>query len=217
MWSGPPRWRRLLCYRCITVSRSRAGFLRPASNALDRLKSGTYRTQRMPQQPELRSPPLTASPAPAPGSGDGPISGSGPSVVPGLSPVRLSGVEIGPDAGPVIIPVNPISRGLSGYQEAGQKPGPERIPPWLERSELFLRVLLRSYIGLVVCYLPWSAKLPMFQPLSREFWDQNPLFLQFPVLSVLAANGAVRGIVTGIGLLNLWIAWHDALRDRDGR
>src|ERR1700675_3167761 len=62
---------------------------------------------------------------------------------------------------------------------------PQRIPRWLERGELFLRVLLRMYIGLAVCYAPWS----------HMFWDQNPIFLQFPTLSIYAANGAVRGII----------------------
>ena len=82
---------------------------------------------------------------------------------------------------------------------------PQRIPRWLERAELFLRVLLRMYIGLAVCYAPWS-------PL---FWDQNPLFVQFPTLSIYAANGAVRGLISGLGLLNLWIAFQDAIRYRD--
>lgn len=82
------------------------------------------------------------------------------------------------------------------------KHGPQRIPRWLERAELFLRVILRMYIGLAVCYAPWS----------RLFWDQNPIFLQFPTLSIYAANGAVRGLVSGLGLLNLWIAFHDAIR-----
>jgi hypothetical protein len=90
--------------------------------------------------------------------------------------------------------------------------GPQRIPHWLERAELFLRVLLRMYIGLAICYLPWSGKLPIFQPVSRAFWDQNPLFLQFPTLSIYASNGVVRGLVSGLGLLNLWIAFHDAIR-----
>jgi hypothetical protein len=86
------------------------------------------------------------------------------------------------------------------------KQAPQRIPRWLERSELFLRVLLRMYIGLAVCYVPWS----------KSFWDQNPLFVQFPTLSIYAANGAIRGLVSGLGLLNLWIAFYDALHYRDG-
>jgi len=84
---------------------------------------------------------------------------------------------------------------------------PQRIPRWLERAELFLRVVLRMYIGLAVCYVPWS----------HLFWDQNPLFVQFPTLSIYAANGAVRGIVSGLGLLNLWFAVQDAMRGRTGR
>ncbi len=86
------------------------------------------------------------------------------------------------------------------------KHGPQRIPRWLERAELFLRVLLRMYIGLAICYAPWSI----------SFWDQNPLFVQFPALGIYAANGAVRGLVSGLGLLNLWIAFHDALHYRKG-
>ena len=62
--------------------------------------------------------------------------------------------------------------------------------------------MLRMYIGLAICYAPWSP----------TFWDQNPIFLQFPALGMFAANGAVRGLVTGLGLLNLWIAFQDALR-----
>jgi hypothetical protein len=91
----------------------------------------------------------------------------------------------------------------SGAQAAAA--APQRIPRWLERMELFLRVILRMYIGLAVCYAPWS----------HTFWDQNPLFLQFPTLSIYAAHGAVRGIVSGVGLLNLWIAIQDVIRHRD--
>jgi hypothetical protein len=86
------------------------------------------------------------------------------------------------------------------------EPHPHHVPRWLERVELFLRVMLRMYIGLAICYAPWS----------HTFWDQNPLFLQFPALGAFALHGAVRGIVSGLGLLNLWIAFQDAIRHRDG-
>jgi hypothetical protein len=85
--------------------------------------------------------------------------------------------------------------------------GPQRIPHWLERTELFLRVLLRMYIGIAVTVAPWWP----------IFWEQNPLFLRFfPGLEVYLAHGAVRGVVSGLGLLNLWIAFRDAIRHRDG-
>lgn len=97
-----------------------------------------------------------------------------------------------------------VAASPSAVQQAKERE-PQRLPRWLERGELFLRVLLRMYIGLAVVYLPWS----------RTFWDQNPLFLHFPTLGGYAANGAVRGLVSGLGLLNLWIAFQDALRHWD--
>jgi hypothetical protein len=110
------------------------------------------------------------------------------------------------------LPVSPAS-GTDELKSRAPSPepdshahAPQRIPRWLERSELFLRVLLRMYIGLAVFIAPWW-------PL---FWDQNPLFLHFPTLSIYAANGAVRGVVSGLGLLNLWIAFRDAIRARNG-
>ncbi len=85
-------------------------------------------------------------------------------------------------------------------------PSQHHVPRWLQRIELFLRVMLRMYIGLAVCYAPWS----------QAFWDQNPIFLQYPWLGSIATTGAVRGLVSGLGLLNLWIAFQDAIRHRDG-
>ncbi len=110
-----------------------------------------------------------------------------------VSPAPLPGTALDPASGSAPAP-------------QAVAPTPHRIPRWLERVELFLRVMLRMYIGLAVCYAPWS----------HTFWDQNPLFLQFPALADFAANGAVRGIVSGLGLLNLWIAFQDAIRHRDG-
>ncbi|HET6168753.1 MAG TPA: hypothetical protein VFE01_01180 [Terracidiphilus sp.] len=115
------------------------------------------------------------------------------------------------------MPANPVTQpgaaerpGPTGqgspHSPEPHKHGPQRIPQWLERAELFLRVLLRMYIGLAVCLAPWF----------RVLWDNNPLFTRFPTLGVYAANGAVRGIITGLGLLNLWIAFRDAIRHRDG-
>lgn len=109
------------------------------------------------------------------------------------------------------------------YQSANllqeHKHSPQRIPRWLERSELFLRVLLRLYIGLFLFYAPWShfaPILPWAQPFWDACWDKNPLFTQFPALGAYATTGAVRGIISGLGLLNLWIAFREAIRHRDG-
>jgi hypothetical protein len=82
---------------------------------------------------------------------------------------------------------------------------PHRIPRWLVHAELFLRVLLHLCLGLTLFCIPWSL----------VFWDRNPIFITFPTLAIYAANGAVRGMISGLGLLNLWIAFQDAIRHRD--
>ncbi len=114
-----------------------------------------------------------------------------------------------PSIAPKPAPVPGTSLSSSAEPDSGQAAKsdhpPQRIPHWLVRTELYLRVLLRMYIGLAICYAPWS-------PL---FWDQNPIFVRFPTLAIYAANGGVRGIISGLGLLNIWIAVQDAIRHRN--
>ena len=125
---------------------------------------------------------------------------------------------------PLIAP-NPASTPVSSSGSAPEDPSIEqhphrtsqRIPPWLENAELFLRVLFRIYIGLAIFYAPWSGQVLRSLPWSHELWDQNPLFSHFPLLGVYAANGAVRGMISGLGILNLWIAMNDALGHRKRR
>jgi hypothetical protein len=116
-----------------------------------------------------------------------------PSPTLAVSPASLSG---------------PTSESTAGDAPESQTATHQRhhVPRWLERIELFLRVMLRMYIGLAICYAPWS----------HAFWDQNPIFLRFPALGSIATTGAVRGLISGLGLLNLWIAFQDAIRHRDG-
>lgn len=96
-----------------------------------------------------------------------------------------------------------------------------RIPRWLERLELVLRVMLKTYIGLAFCFAPWAAMIwgpkydSWWSAILAMFWDKNPLFQQFPTLNVIAAYGAVRGIVSGLGLLNVWIAFQDAIHYKE--
>jgi hypothetical protein len=86
-----------------------------------------------------------------------------------------------------------------------QNPGesPQRIPHWLQQAERFLRVIVRMYLGLLVCCAPWYPPA----------WDNNPLFASSPWLLSFVTQGAVRGLISGLGILNLWIAIREALRN----
>ena len=87
-------------------------------------------------------------------------------------------------------------------QNLNQDKAPQRIPYWLQQAERFLRVIVRMYLGLLVCCAPWYPPA----------WDNNPLFASSPWLTAFVTHGAVRGIVSGLGILNLWIAVRVALR-----
>jgi uncharacterized protein involved in exopolysaccharide biosynthesis len=52
--------------------------------------------------------------------------------------------------------------------------------------------------------LPWYAPL----------WADNQLLTYFPRVGTFLMYGAVRGMISGLGLLNLWIALDEALHFR---
>ena len=67
-----------------------------------------------------------------------------------------------------------------------------------------MRVLVRLYIGLILIFLPWT-----------RVWAFNRFFLYYGQVSRLMESGAVRGLVSGLGLLNLWIAISEAIHYKE--
>lgn len=93
----------------------------------------------------------------------------------------------------------------STVQERQRTPQqPSRVPLWLRRVELCLYVIIRIYIGVIVLVLPWYAPL----------WADNQLINYFPRVGTFLMYGAVRGMISGLGLLNLWIAISEAVHFR---
>lgn len=82
-------------------------------------------------------------------------------------------------------------------------PPARQTPPWLVYLELSVRVVVRLYLGLVLIVLPWTP-----------YWTNNPIFPMTPHLVPLALSGATRGIVSGLGFLNIWIGIMDAVHFR---
>lgn len=84
---------------------------------------------------------------------------------------------------------------------AGPVPVPQpRAAHWMHRADLFLRVMVRLYLGLILFFLPWT-----------HLWTFNRFFLYYAPVAHVVQNGAVRGVVSGLGLLNLWIAISEAI------
>jgi len=71
-----------------------------------------------------------------------------------------------------------------------------QIPRWVLILEITLFVILRLYVGALVVLLPW-----------RSIWTTNAWINSWPTAAGFIAQGWVRGIVSGLGLLNIWIAF----------
>ncbi|PYX95494.1 MAG: hypothetical protein DMG64_20530 [Acidobacteria bacterium] len=86
-------------------------------------------------------------------------------------------------------------------------PSSEPPPPvWMQRFFLVSTVIFCLWVGLVLCVLPW---LPA--------WTENALVNDFPGLRSFLGTGFIRGLASGLGLLDLWIGISEAVHYRDRR
>ena len=100
-----------------------------------------------------------------------------------------------------------------GVGPSAQQPdvtAPEKVdvaPIWLQRLSLSVLVLFCVYLGVLVAILPWWKRM----------WDQNLWIQSRPALAAVLNNGAVRGLISGLGLLDIWIGISEAIHYRDHR
>ena len=56
-------------------------------------------------------------------------------------------------------------------------------------------IVLCFEMGALLLYLPWS-----------NFWEQNYFLIHFPTLVPFALHPSVRGLVSGLGVLDIFVA-----------
>jgi hypothetical protein len=78
-------------------------------------------------------------------------------------------------------------------------------PIWMQRLSLFILVLFCVYLGVIVMALPWWTSV----------WDRNPLFITHPALLAFLKSGLVRGVISGCGMLDIWIGISEAVNYRE--
>jgi len=82
----------------------------------------------------------------------------------------------------------------------GQHEAPSGVQLWAHRISIFLFVLISAVAGVLLIILPWTPE-----------WTDNYLLLSFPTLRTIVSNGFFRGICSGLGLLDIWIGFWEAL------
>ena len=82
--------------------------------------------------------------------------------------------------------------------ETRRTDGPVQI--WMHRTSVFLFVLISAVAGVLLIILPWTPE-----------WTDNYLLMSFPALRTVVSNGFFRGLCSGLGLLDIWIGFWEAL------
>ena len=84
------------------------------------------------------------------------------------------------------------------------RPSPSVARLWLGRIGVLLFVFLCATLGVTLMILPW-----------RPEWSDNPLLLPYPTLRAMVSSGFARGLATGLGVLNVWIGFWEAIQYRE--
>jgi hypothetical protein len=75
---------------------------------------------------------------------------------------------------------------------------------WLHRVWTLLFVFFCATVGVLLVILPW-----------RPEWTDNHFLLSSPGLRTFVSNGFVRGLCSGLGLLDIWIGFWEAVHFHD--
>jgi hypothetical protein len=89
-------------------------------------------------------------------------------------------------------------------QDSGSRLERSAAHLWLRRVGVLFFVFLCATIGVMLMILPW-----------RPEWADNHLLLPYPTLQAFFASGFTRGICTGLGVLNVWIGFWEAIQYRE--
>ena len=97
---------------------------------------------------------------------------------------------------------------MSGAQQPRESGAPapshDAPPLWLRRISLVTFVMFCVWIGILLVTLPWT-----------RIWTENSLLTSSPMLRAITQNAAVRGAVSGLGFLDIWLGIWEAFRYRE--
>ncbi len=71
---------------------------------------------------------------------------------------------------------------------------------WMHRLTVLMFGFVCVVVGVLLVILPW-----------RPEWTDNRLLMASPALRTFVANGFVRGVCSGLGMLDIWIGFSEAL------
>lgn len=112
--------------------------------------------------------------------------------------------QVSPDA--KVSPADrlPVESKLPPVPSAPPEAKVSRTTIWLHRLSLVIFVIFCIELGMLLAVLPWT-----------RIWTDNSLLAAHPAWRALAQDNFVRGVITGIGLVDVWIGIWEAVHYRD--
>ena len=83
---------------------------------------------------------------------------------------------------------------------------PSRAQIWVHRLLVLLFVFVCAAAGVLLVVLPWTPQ-----------WTDNTLLLRYPDLRTIVTHGFFRGLCSGLGLLDIWIGFSEAIHYHEDR
>jgi hypothetical protein len=112
-------------------------------------------------------------------------------------PKTISSFATSEEGQPLDVPGDPFTASAS-------ETAPNRLHPgwhvWLLRIRALLFVTVCATFGVLLLIVPWTEK-----------WTDSPLLLTRPELRHIVSSGFVRGLASGLGLLDLWLGFWEAI------
>jgi len=99
------------------------------------------------------------------------------------------------------------SPGITPDSEGGLKPqvAYSRGQLWMHRILVLMFVFLCAVVGVLLVILPWHPE-----------WTDNRLLLTYPSLRTMVSNNFFRGVCSGLGVLDIWIGFWEAVHYHEG-
>jgi hypothetical protein len=110
--------------------------------------------------------------------------------------------QVSPDAN--VIPAEGMPAESKPVPSAPPEAKVSRTSIWLHRLSLVIFVIFCIELGMLLAVLPWT-----------RIWTENSLLAAHPGWRALVQDNFVRGIITGIGLVDVWIGIWEAVHYRD--
>lgn len=81
------------------------------------------------------------------------------------------------------------------------QPKPSKWELWRRRIFLIVFILFCLEIGIILTVAPWTS-----------FWLNNSLIVSYPQVREILAYPFVRGLISGLGLADIWLAVAEVLQ-----